>query len=398
MVSLTQRDTFILEAQKDPELRPLRAFVFGERVGEPIPGATTRSKLFDALRRNDSQQFRQTVADVERRKLSADSDWIGDDCVVFLLLLGVSKFDVGGSLADKLLQFRAKTTNPQAQRVNHAFEAIRRREFAMEGEGAFIKCAYRVLSETWSPSDSDCAKLYKQLTTPGFLDQWDPFLRLLAIRAFDLVIESRSVSLDPGNWNQVLQRLQDEGAKLSLVQFFRLLKHLRVGVVVAIAMTLPTVFGAGRLWSWWSSKPSAPERVTVSGPLLVHSQLSDGSNGWTAPFVRYLEDTGSGSSNFVAKTLVAQTEPFVQPTKRFTAKGTLASAVRVNGFCFLMHPVDGVMSSVPVDVFCSSNTFVASVPPAAAGDWLQFFLRGELSKTSAGTNMIKFPLTVTAGP
>lgn len=396
MVSLTQRDEFITGVERDPELRPLRAFIFGERVAESLPGITTRSRLFEALRRNDSDAFRAVIADLERRKLSADSDWIGDDCVMFLLLLGVAKFSMGEAVADKLLQARGKTTNPQAQRVNQAFEAIHRREFAMEGECAFIKSAYRVLSDTWKPSDPDCALLYKQLTKPGFIEQLDPFLRLLAIRTFDLIMESRTASLDPGTWPQVFQKLQDEGAKLSLSQFFRLLKHLRVGVVIAIIVALSAVFGAGSAWSWWRSKPSKPYRVLLSGSLPLLSRGSELTNAWVTAIIRYLDETGSHSTNLSPRTLIAATEPFVQPTKEFTAKGTFAGATDLGAFAFLMHPLEGATSSIPIQVTCTSNMFIAAVPPGEPGDWVQFIVRGLVRGTNASREPQRLPLQVTA--
>ena len=396
MVSLTQRDEFIIGVERDSELRPLRAFVFGERVSESLPGTTTRSRLFEALRRNDSHGFGDVISDLERRKLSPDSDWIGDDCVTFFLVLGTLKFSMGENLVDKLLQARGKTTNPQAQRVNQAFEAIRRREFAMEGEYAFIKAAYRVISESWKPSDPDCAQLYKQLTKPGFVEQLDPFLRLLAIRTFDLVIESRTASLDPGTWPQVFQKLQDEGAKLSLSQFFRLLKHLRIGVVIAIILALPAIFGAGSAWSWWRSKPSKPNRVALSGPLLLLSRGSELTNSWTLAMARYLEEAGSRSTNLVSRTVVAVTEPFAHPTKEFTANGTLAGATELGAFAFLMHPIGVFTSSIPVQVTCASNTFAASVPPGEPGDWVQFVVRGLVRGTNTALDPQGIPLVVTA--
>lgn len=368
----------MLEVEQDAELRPLRAFVFGERVSESMPGATTRAKLFDALRINDACKFGEVVADLERRKLSPESDWIGDDCVVFLLLLGVSKFNAGDTLAEKLLQYRGKTTQPQVQRVNHTFDAIRRGEFAMEGEFAFIKCVYRTMSKGWTLSDSDCVKLYKQLTAPGFVDQLDPFLRLLAIRAFDLVIEYRMVSTDSGNWNQVLQKLQDEGGKLSLSQFLKLLKHLRIGVLVTIVLGLVSVFSAGQVWTWWSSKPILLKRVAPSGgPMTLSTKLADSTNGWEAPFVRYLGgEIGVSSTNLTSITLIAEADPFTRPTERFTAKGKFLLVSNVNALCFLMRPVNGLMSSIPVEVSCKGNEFSASVPSCEAGDQLRFLVRG----------------------
>jgi hypothetical protein len=381
MVSLTQRDTFILEVQRDPELRPLRAFIFGERVGESIPGNTTRAKLFESLRANDASQFKPILADLERRKLSSGSDWIGDDCVVFLLLLGAHRFGEGDVFTDRLLQCREETTNPQVQRVNHAFDAIRRREFAMEGDFAFIKCVYRMLCENWSPSDSDCVKLYKQLTKPGFVEQLDPFLRLLAIRAFDILIEYRSMEEDAGSWSQVFRKLQDEGAKLSLAQFLALLKHLRLGVIVALGSAFVMAFGLGRMWSWRGSEASSPKRILPSGALAVHMHLAERTNGWIVPFVRYLDDTGITSTNLMPITIVAESDSFTYPTERFRVRGSVPLASNVNVLCFVIRPLNGITSSVPVEVSCIGNEFSGSIPPSEPGDRLQFIVRGLFERT-----------------
>lgn len=396
MVSLTQRDEFIIEVEQDSELRPLRAFFFGEEAAEPMHGTTTRSRLFEALRRKDSHAFQAIISDLDRRKLSPESDWIGDECVMFLLLLGMAKFGIGEKVVDKVLQSRGKTTNLQSQKVNHAFEAIRRREFAMEGEFSFIKAAFRALSEKWKPSDSEFAQLYKQLTKTGFIEQLDPFLRLLAIRAFDLIIEVRVTSLNPRTWPQVFQKLQEEGAKLSLSQLFRLLKHLRVGVVIAIILALPGVFGAGSVWSWWRSKPSKPNRVALSGPMALLAPGSALTNNWTPAMVRYLEESGSRSTNFVSRTVIAETEPFAHHTKEFIARGTLPGATEIGAFVLLMRPLEGVTGSIPIQVTCTSNTFVASVPPAEPGDWVQFVVRGLVRGTNLLSDPHRLPLQVTA--
>jgi hypothetical protein len=383
-----------LEVQKDSELRPLRAFIFGERVAESIPGNTTRARLFEALRKNDAQQFKGILGDLERRKLSSDSDWIGDDCVIFLLLLNISKFGLGDAFADKLLQCRGKTTDPQVQQLNFAFDAIRRREFAMEGEFAFIKCVYRTLAESWSPAEADCVKLYKQLTKPGFVEQLDPFLRLLGIRAFDILMECRSMTEQPESWKQVLQKLQDDGAKLSLIQFMGLLKHLRLGVVITLVVAFAAVFGAGRTWPWWNLHSNSPTRVTPSGALIVRIQLAESTNGWSAPFARYLDDIGAISTNLTPIRFVAESDPFAHPTEQFTVKGTFSSASNLNALCFLMHPMSGVTSSIPVKVSCSGNECFASIPPADVGDQVRFVVRGLMEKAPTDDSQVDFNVSI----
>jgi hypothetical protein len=379
MVPLTERDAFITEAQKDHELRPILAFIFGERVTDGTLGATTRSKVFDAIRGNESKKFGEVVGDLNARKFSADSDWIGDDCMVFLLLLGVKRFGIGEQFSEKLLNARRKTADPQTQGVNQAFEAIRRGEFAMEGDFAFIKCVYRTLAENWSPSDSDSVKLYKQLKSLP-VGELDPFLRLLALRAFDLVMESRSVSLDAGNWAQVVQKLQEEGGKLSFGQLVGLLKHVRIGVLVSIALVFGTVFGAGHVWSWWGTKSAAPKRITPSGKLSVRTEPADSINVWTAPLVKYLDSTSAIPTNLVPVTLIADSDPFKQPTEPFLAKGCFLLASNVNVLCFLMRPASGLTSSIPVEVQTSNNCFSAFIPRAEPGDQIRFFVHSALHK------------------
>jgi hypothetical protein len=393
VVPLTQRDAFITETLNDSEMRPLRAFIFRERVGESIPGNTTRAKLFEALRKNDLQHFNATLEDLERRKLSPDSDWIGDDCVVFLLLLSISKFGVGGTFADKLLQCRGKTTHPQVQRINHAFDAIRRGEFAMEGEFAFIKCVYRTLAETWTPVEADCVKLYKQLIKPGFVEQLDPFLRLLGIRAFDILMECRSMTEQPDSWKQVLQKLQDDGAKLSLAQFIGLLRHLRLGVVVAILTAFAAAFGAGRTWSWWTLQSHSPDRIAPSGALAVHIHFANDTNGWSAPFAHYLDTTGAQFTNLKPIIFFADCAPFASPTEQFTVIGSLLSSSNVNALCFVTHPMSAATSIISVEVSCRGNELSAVIPPLEAGDQLRFIVRGLVKEPPINDSEINFKVS-----
>lgn len=255
MVPLTERDSFMKEAHEDPELGPLRAFLFREPVTSGISG-DTRARLFDAIHRNDTGAFQAGVEDLSRRTIVAGSEWIGDDFVVFLLLIGARKFKFGKALIDKLLDCRRSMVNPSTQRLNEVFDAIHRGEFAMEGEYAFVKCVFRDLTEQWAPSEVDSSKLYQRLITPGCLHDLNPFLQLVALRAFDLVLIHRAPR-DPAfqNWEDIITQLQEDGTKLSLRQLGRLIKHLRFSVVIMLVVSLLGIIAAAPSWLWWKGQP-----------------------------------------------------------------------------------------------------------------------------------------------
>lgn len=258
MVSLTQRDEFMLDVQQDAELRELRAFVFRDGTPLPISGATTRAKLFNALAADDSPVFQEHVRELATRNVSTTSDWIGDDCIVFLLLLGAARYAVGHSLIERVLQCRTAASSPQTQRINATFEAIYRRELAIEGEYGFIKAVFLDLSGNLKLSRSDRVRLYKQLTSPAAFRNLSTFFQLLAIRAFDLVIENHELGDDERSWEQILAKLQDEGGKLSLGQFVRLLKHVRISAIISIVAFISSIFLLGRGCGWLTQRNNSP--------------------------------------------------------------------------------------------------------------------------------------------
>ncbi len=255
----------MLEVEKDPELRVIRGFIFDEQAANGLPAQTTRSKTFECIRLGDRGGFAAQLSELQTRRASAASEWIWDDCLVFLLLIANARFGGGQPVISKILSLRRETINAALQRINETFDSILRGEFAVEGEYAFLKCVYRSVTEKWVPDETECVKLYRQLTQPGFYLQLEPFLRLLALRAFDLVIERRT----PGaslSWEQVFVKLQEDTGKLTVLQFFKLLRHLKLSVICLIIASLTAIFSAGMALSAFLRDVGAAKNVQVQKP------------------------------------------------------------------------------------------------------------------------------------
>ncbi|MGZ5527208.1 MAG: hypothetical protein ACXWJB_00915 [Limisphaerales bacterium] len=273
MVSLAQHDAFLIEVEKDPETGLVKKFLFNEKVNAAAPESTPWGRLFNALVRNDRQTFLGHVDDLSQRKLSAKSEWIHDDCMVLLLLVGNKRFTLNHSLIGNLLQARRGTTNPQRQTITQVFESIHRGEFAMEGEFAFIKFVFRTLTESWSPVEDDCGSIFNQITRAGFFASLDSFWQLVAVRAFHLVFNARIAGLQgPGTIERALAALQENSAKLTVGQLAGLLKRVRVSVIISLMAMAGVVvsvgFMAGRWWEHFNSatpqnNPSVQESRTT---------------------------------------------------------------------------------------------------------------------------------------
>jgi hypothetical protein len=135
-------------------------------------------------------------------------------------------------------------------------------------------------------------------------------------------------------------------------------------------------------------------RVTPSGALIVHIYLAEGTNGWSAPFAHYLDDIGTMSTNLTPIKFVAESDPFAHPTEQFTVKGTFSSASNLNALCFLMHPMSGVTSSIPVEVSCSGDECFASIPPSDVGDQVRFVVRGLMGKAPTDGSPVDFKVSI----
>ncbi len=275
MVPLIHQDSFLVEIESDPELRPLKKFIFREQGIEGVPENSTWPKLFNALVKSDSKRFQEHIADLALRSCSSESEWIGDDCMVFLLLIGERQFNITVPFLGKLLDCRRETTNLQMQRVNQVFDAIRKEEFAMEGDLAFIKLVFKSLTSNWNPTEDDCSKIFHQLLKPGLFTSLDSFWKLVAIRAQHLLFQNKASSFTgQGIWIRMLDTLQQQGSTLTVGQVLQLTKHLRISVFVTIVgfvgSTMTMAFLAGGYWSKITrEKPAAVQTFTPTNLDLI---------------------------------------------------------------------------------------------------------------------------------
>jgi hypothetical protein len=185
MVSLEER-AITVRAQKDDELREFYAFLFGEQIAADPQPQVVHVGLLRSIAKEDAKEFRRQIGEIERRRITPDSEWCQNDCLVFLLLLGCRKFSVHTKCVSEILAVRERNPNPGPQKINEIFQALNRGEYGMDGEYCFLKIPFLHFIGRLDLSSDAASRAHQALCKPGLLHNLSPFDQLLAIRALRL--------------------------------------------------------------------------------------------------------------------------------------------------------------------------------------------------------------------
>ncbi len=280
MVPLSDRDVKIQQALADPELRGYCEFILRRDLSVDSQG-TNQRKLLESIVNSQGDTCAAFFEDFTNRKVNAQTDWIHNDCLIFLLLLGGHKFGLPLADIDAILTARECNPNPVAVKSTQVFRAIQRSEFSLEGEYSFVKVVFLDLLDRLHLSRKDGLPVYQSLTEPTLLDELPPFLCVVAIRAFDLLITCNAPTED-NTLQEVIETIHRLSPNWTLSETLRFAYAMPIkrfvvfwGVLAALASTLA---GAGYwLMAEGSAGDKPPEQIQLRAP--PHSESVSGTGG-----------------------------------------------------------------------------------------------------------------------
>jgi len=192
MVSLEQRQALAAMSESDQNLKRFQMLLAGEQQpGGNLGAGEIRECLLTAISSNDAAQFKENAAKIGQRKISADSDWCNDDYLLFLLLLGNDKFGRPLNFLSRVIEVRGNNPNPIPRKINEIFGALDRQEFGMDGELCFLKIPFLRLLGKLRLTGPAARKALQEMSEPKLFEQLSPFMKLLALKAYDLVLTER---------------------------------------------------------------------------------------------------------------------------------------------------------------------------------------------------------------
>lgn len=248
MVSLDARNQFIDDLRQSEASCFALALVFKEKCASVAP-ITLADRVACSVISNDQGAFRQIIEELKGRKVKAESDWVLDDFLLFGLLLGEKKFGIGSPLCRSIIGER-RPSNDLDIGLNDALRSLSYDAMAVEGAFSFVKLVFCDLVGR-RRIDSDVARVvYRELTNSEMIGRLSTFPRLLAYRAFDiLVVDGIEEEID--STDAIVAAIEARAENMSIRDWWKIVSAMRPTVLcwlVGAVFTLCSFsFGLG----WW---------------------------------------------------------------------------------------------------------------------------------------------------
>jgi hypothetical protein len=346
MVPLSERDAVTQRAKADTEMRAVYAFLFDEPFDFTSETAFPHADLLRAVASGDTDAFTREVASYQKRRTSESSGWYENDSLVFLLLVGCERFGVATQFLDPILTARERNTNPIPKQVNEVFRALTRKDHGMDSPFSFIKLPLLHLAGQLDLSSEAALKVYRELTQAGNIGQLSPFLQLLALRAYDLVLSERRPHPFE-NFDALVKALESYREHTSPRQAFNLLWALPykwwIGLISLVALALSFTFGLGQR----ASESVASRQRPAGLQALVHVDATNHE----LPAVRGLarQFLSSGPTNEPCLAVAVQTSHLRITAGKFSLEASTSVGTVLGAQAWLIHPTEGgvVQSLLP---------------------------------------------------
>lgn len=248
MVSLNGRNDFIADWRSAPSTNFAYSLVFGKSC-EALEATTIGDRAARAVATNDKDSFVSAINELNRRKIKPESDWVLDDFLLFALITGARKFQVGKELCNAIISER-RPTNALESALHGAFRGISQNAYAIEGEFSFVKLVFCDITGQLRIDSNIAQTVYAELTNSELFAKLENFPKLLAYRAFDLLvlhgIENKLDSTDA-----IVSAIESRAEKMSLRDWFKVVIAMRPSVWVWIICGLFTACSACFAAGFW---------------------------------------------------------------------------------------------------------------------------------------------------
>jgi hypothetical protein len=334
------------------------------------------------------------VVEFKSRKTSATSGWYENDCLIFLLLLGCEQFGCDRTFLDPIMTARDRNTNPTPKRVNEIFRALRRSEHGMDGEFAFIKVTFLHLAKSVTLASPDAEKIYRELTRPGLLGELSPFLQLLALRAFDLVLfQRRPKPIE--NFDELIKSLESYREKASVRQALQILWAMPYKWLMAAisAVLLGLSVSAG----WTQHYFERANATRGQRPAALQMAASSDALQSTIPVVRALaqQSLTKAATGEHWSTVAIESSHFPTASPKFSVEASTQAGTIIAAYALLTTTVDGGLAQTVVPVQVGTHSARSFLPPSEPGSYVVFIL---IIKTDAPMDAAKIATTVSLRP
>lgn len=181
-------------------------------------------------------------------------------------LVGTKQFGLGRDVCQSVLENR-NPSDSHSKSFDTVLTLFFQNATTLEGEYSFLKLVLQDLTTGVKLTPSSVKTVYSELTQEGFVVNLPDFSRLIAYRAFDLLVVSH-VEPKFDTVQSIVEEIQTRSEKLSIRDWGNIALSMNpkiaIGLFAIAISTFSACFGAG---VWWATPPaiqSQAEPVTDS--------------------------------------------------------------------------------------------------------------------------------------
>jgi hypothetical protein len=163
---------FIHEKPINPEINPDDNFV----------------RILKAITKDSKTDFEKFYSEFSERKPSEESPWLHDNFFIFVLIVGIVKYNIERGWLEKVFELR-ESRNKEIAQINTTFKNLINRNYSSKDNLFEIVFAFQeLINIPISPSD-EINDLYNKLSSDfSLLNIRDDFLKIIRLRVVDLIV------------------------------------------------------------------------------------------------------------------------------------------------------------------------------------------------------------------
>lgn len=245
MVSLESRNGFLSELNSDDDAKTMVAFVCGNSDSALQSGRRVADRIACAVIKSDKVEFEKIVGELNERKVSSSAEWINDEYLVFALVVASRKFDLGKELTQSVLRAQ-QLSESESKKLHHAISQFAFGSNAIDGEYSFAKLVLRELVSPAGLNLNEARTVYEELAGIEDLNSLPTLSRLLASRAFDLVI-LKNVELKLDSSATIAAEIQSRAEDFSIGDWWNIAMAMKPKFLWTLILSFGGLLG-GAFW------------------------------------------------------------------------------------------------------------------------------------------------------
>ena len=195
MVPLIDKITYLKEFSDKPKILWFIRLLNGEKNLDLFDTTNNTdqyySQMISALSKNNKNDFEEGYNEFSKRKPSSETIWINDNFLIFILMLGIIRYNIDKTWIENVLTLR-DNKNADFQKINQTFKNLLSGNInSMDNVFEIVISHLDFLNQPQLSKELlDSAYLHLS-NQSDLLEKHNDFLVVMSLRAFDVIITTK---------------------------------------------------------------------------------------------------------------------------------------------------------------------------------------------------------------